>query len=178
MNFLELAEKRQSTRKYSDKPVSRELINKCLEAARLAPSACNSQPWEFIVVDDKKTRELLNKKAFAGIYKMNSFANNAPVLIVVATKKSKMPARLAGQFRGTKYSLIDIGIACDHLTLEAAELKLGTCWIGWFNERWIKKSLKLPFFSKIHIVISMGYSETDEPRPKNRKPFDEIARFI
>ncbi len=177
MTFLELVKKRRSVRKYSAKPVPREVMDRCLEAARLAPSACNSQPWHFIIVDDKKLKDELTDKVFSGVYSMNSFAKNAPVLIVVVTERSNYIARLGGYFKGVQYSLIDIGIACEHLILQAEEEGLGTCWLGWFNENAVKKILGLPREKKIDIIISMGYPEKAEAPEKARRSLNEIRRF-
>jgi nitroreductase len=177
MGFLELAQKRHSVRNYAPTPVPREKIDRCLEAARLAPSACNSQPWTFVVIDDRKAIATFAEQAFLGIYSRNSFARNAAVLIVVITERSKYSATLGGYFRGTQYSLIDIGIACEHLVLQAAEEGLGTCWIGWFNERRIKRLLGLSRSAKIDVVISMGYPADEKQVQKNRKPLDEVRRY-
>lgn len=177
MPFLDLVRKRQSERKYSDKPVPRDAIERCVEAARLAPSACNSQPWTFLVVEG----ELKNKlaaEAFSGIYSMNAFAVRAPILVVVVTERSKYAARLGGQIRGVQYSLIDIGISCEHLILQAAEEGLGTCWLGWFNEKGVKKVLGLPKAARIDVIISVGYSETENLRQKNRKDADETRQYL
>ncbi len=114
MEFLELVRKRQSIRKYLSKAVPRDILNRCMESARLAPSACNSQPWSFIIVDDEETKNKLAKKAFSGIYSVSSFAKNAPVLIVVITERSSYVARLGSYFKGTQYNLVDIGIVCEH----------------------------------------------------------------
>ncbi len=176
MKFLDLVRKRQSERRYSAKPVPREIIERCLEAARLAPSACNSQPWTFLVVEGD-TKDRLAAAAFSGIYSMNSFAGRAPALVVVVTERSKYFARLGGQFRGVQYSLIDIGIACEHLILQAAEDGVGTCWLGWFNEKGVKKVLDLPRSSRIDVVISLGYPESENPRDKKRKELGEVRRF-
>ena len=135
MAFINLVQQRQSTRAYRATPVPRALIERCLEAARLAPSACNCQPWRFIVVDDLDTRSALATAAFSGVYSMCAFAKHAPVLIAVITERSSYAAALGGMFRGTQYNLIDIGIACEHLVLQATEEGLGTCWLGWFNEK-------------------------------------------
>lgn len=179
MKFLELARNRKSARKYSSKPVPRELIEQCLEAARLAPSACNSQPWTFIVVDNEEKKNEIARQTMTGLYKMNAWTETAPVIVVVLTERSRYAARMGGTLRGVKYSLIDIGIACDHFTLQAEELGLGTCWIGWFNERKLKKILDLPKSAKIDVVISLGYPHPDSPpREKRRKPLDEIRRYI
>lgn len=176
MSFLELVRKRQSERKYSDKPVPRDMIERCIEAARLAPSACNSQPWTFMVVEGT-IKDQLAAAAFSGLYSMNAFAARAPVLIVVLTERSKYTARLGGQIRGVQYSLIDIGISCEHLILQAAEDGLGTCWLGWFNEKGVKKVLGLPRTARIDVIISMGYPESMNLRDKNRKSVDEVRRF-
>ena len=178
MDFLKLVRQRRSVRKYSPKPVPREIIDRCLEAARLAPSACNSQPWSFIVVDEEKCKNRLAEEAFSGAYSMNAFAKSAPVLIVVVTERSGYIARLGGYFKGVQYSLIDIGIACEHLILQAEEDGLGTCWLGWFNEKAVKKALDLPNDKKVDIIISMGYPVEQEYRDKNRKPLDEIRRYV
>jgi nitroreductase len=177
MNLIELITKRRSARRYSDQLVSREVIDRCLEAARLAPSACNSQPWSFVVVDDPGVRDRLAERAFSGIYKMNAFVKTAPVLIVVITERSGYAARLGGLLRSVKYSLVDIGIAGEHLVLQAAVEGLGTCWLGWFNARAVRKVLGLPFNTQIDIVISMGYAESEPGPARPRKSLDELRRF-
>lgn len=178
MNFLDLVKTRQSCRKYSDKPVPAEDVKCCLEAARLAPSACNSQPWKFIVVDEKEKLEKLSDAAFHDIYSMNSFAAQAPVMIAVVREKSTYAARLSGTFKGTEFALIDIGIACEHLMLAAAEKGLGTCYLGWFDEKQVKKVLAVPAGQKIDLIISMGFPDSSEIREKDRKNFEEIARTV
>jgi len=176
---MELVGTRESTRKYLSKPVPRELIDRCLEAARLAPSACNSQPWSFIVADDEKTKIELVQKSMSGIYSSNKFVESAPVIIIIITENSTYTARLGGMFRSVKYNLIDIGIAGEHLALEAAELGLGTCWLGWFNEKAVKKVLGLPSSTRIDVMISLGYPEGKIPsRDKKRKTLDEMRRFF
>ncbi len=177
MTFLELAKKRRSTRKYSAKSVPREIIERCLEAARLAPSACNSQPWSFIVIDNENGRNDLAEAAFSGIYSMNTFAKKAPVLTVVVTEQSTYVAKVGGYLKGVQYNLIDMGIACEHFCLAAAEESVGTCWLGWFNEMAVKKVLGLPDNKKVDVIISMGYPENEEPREKIRKTLDQIRRY-
>jgi len=177
MTFLDLVKRRRSVRKYSAKPVPREVITRCIEAARLAPSACNSQPWHFIVVDDQELRKRVAQAAFSGAYSMNSFAGDAPVLVVTVRDKSGYFATLGEFFRGVQYNLIDIGIACEHFVLQAEEDGVGTCWLGWFNEKAVKKILGIPKDKKADIIISMGYPEDGEPRDKIRKPTEEISSF-
>ncbi len=177
MKFIELVKNRQSVRRYLPKAVPREILERCLEAARLAPSACNSQPWSFIVAADPKLKNELAEAAFAGIYSTNAFAKKAPVIVVVVREPSNYAARLGGYFRNLQYSLIDIGIAGEHLVLQAAEEGLGTCWLGWFNEKAVKKILNLPKEKRIDLLISIGYAETEELRKKTRKSLNEISRF-
>jgi nitroreductase len=177
MSFLELAAKRESTRHYAPTPVPREALERCLEAARLAPSACNSQPWHFVVVDSEPLRGRLAREAFSGLYSMNRFAEEAPALIVVVTDRSTYIARLGGQFRGMQYSLVDIGIAGEHLALQAAEEGLGTCWLGWFNEKAVKRTLGLPRGARVDILISLGYPAEPGVRGKQRKTLDEIREY-
>ena len=178
MDFLELVRKRQSTRSYSQKAIPRESIDRCIEAARLAPSACNSQPWSFIVVDKEPLRTRLVEGAFGGVYSMNSFAKKAPAMIVAVTERASYLTRLGGYLKGIQYSLIDVGIACEHLILQAEELGIGTCWLGWFNERAVKDLLNIPREKKVDIMISMGYPEDDSARDKNRRSMDDIRRFV
>ncbi|NMC63058.1 MAG: NAD(P)H nitroreductase [SAR324 cluster bacterium] len=178
MSFIDLVHSRQSCRAYEDKKVDRELIDKCIEAARLAPSACNSQPWSFIVVDTEPIRSELAQAAFSGIYSLNKFALKSPVIIVMITERSKYMARLGGQIRRVEYNLIDIGIAGEHLDLQAAELGLGCCWLGWFNEKQVKRVLKLPQSTRIDILFSLGYPKEQSIREKKRSSLDDIRRFL
>ncbi|MFH1379379.1 MAG: nitroreductase family protein [bacterium] len=177
MIFLELVNNRRSIRSYSDKEVPREKIEACLEAARLSPSACNAQPWSFIVVDDKQLKDELACNAFSGIYAMNAFAARAPVLIAVITEKSKLSAQFGGLIRQTEYSRIDIGIACEHLILQAVEEGLGTCWIGWFNEAHVKKTLRIPNHKKIDVMLCLGYPDYKALEEQQRKSLDEIRSY-
>ena len=178
MALLDLLRHRRSVRDFLDRPVEREKIMTCLEAARLAPSACNSQPWRFIVVDDRKLKNKLCHAAFGGIYSMNSFCKTAPVIVVVISEKSKFLVRIGEMFRGTKYYLIDIGIACEHFILQAEDLGLGTCWIGWFSERAVKSTLNIPQYKRIDILIALGYYNREKLGPEHdREPIDRIASF-
>ena len=178
MALLDLLKQRKSVRDFLDRPVEREKIMMCLEAARLAPSACNSQPWRFIVVDDKQLKNKLCRAAFSGIYLINSFCKRAPVIVVVISEKSRFLARIGGMFRGTKYYLIDIGVACEHFVLQAEDLGLGTCWIGWFNEGAVKSILNVPQHKKIDILIALGYYDREKLGPEHgREPMDKIASF-
>jgi nitroreductase len=178
MALLDLIKQRKSVRDFLDRPVEQDKIMMCLEAARLAPSASNSQPWRFIVVDDKELKDKLCDAAFGGLYLVNSFCKTAPVMVAVVSEKSKFLTRIGGMFRGTKYYLIDIGIACEHFVLEAEDLGLGTCWIGWFNEGGVKSVLGIPKEKKIDIQIALGYYDREKLGTEHgREPMDKIASF-
>lgn len=159
MSLLELLRARRSIRSYSPRPVPRDKLLRCLEAARLAPSACNSQPWYFIIVDDEELRGRLCSQCFSGIYSMSSFAKGAPVIVAVVRNITSYAAALGGFLRGVQFGLIDIGIAGEHFVLQAQEEGLGTCWLGWFNERAAKRVLGLGRGAKVDVLISVGYPQ-------------------
>lgn len=177
MNFLELVKKRESVRNYKEKSIPREKLEKCIEAARLAPSACNSQPWKFIIVDDPNLINEITKKVFHTVYSINKFTREAGALIVVVSEKVSFQRKVAKFLKGTNYYLIDIGIACEHLILQATELGIGSCWIGWFHERRMKKLLDVPKGKKVDIVISLGYPKNTDLSKKDRKKMDEIISY-
>ena len=116
MALIDLIKHRKSVRDFLDRPVEREKIMMCLEAARVSPSACNSQPWKYIVVDDPQLKNQLCESAFSGIYSINSFCKTAPVIVVIVSERSKFLAAIGGMFRGTKYYLIDMEIECPNHT--------------------------------------------------------------
>ena len=159
--------KRKSVRSYLDKPVKEEKLNEVLEAGRLAPSACNIQPWKFIVVKDKKRREKL-----AIACKNQKFVGEVPV-VIAACIVSK------GYNMGRWYdsAVLDIGIAFDHMTLQAVHLGLGTCWIGAFKENEVKKILKIPDEIRVAALLTLGYPKDPSIVKKSRKPIEEIVSY-
>jgi len=178
MSLLDLIKHRKSIRDFIDKPVERQKIMTCLEAARLAPSASNSQPWKFIVVDDIEVKKRLCDAAFGAAQWFNSFIKKAPVVIVIVSEKDKFLTRVGGLLRGTDYHLIDIGIAGEHFVLQADELGLGTCWIGWFDEEAIKSVLNVPKDKKIDVLLALGYYNDDGMSTEHdREPMEKIASF-
>lgn len=134
-SFSELVKHRQSTRKYTKEPVSRELIQKCIEAARLAPSASNSQPWKFIVVDEPEIKDQLARLTYDSAIRFNKFTEQAPAFVVITLEKPKTVTPIGKKIKNKEWPLMDIGIAAEHFCLQAEELGLGTCMLGWFNEK-------------------------------------------
>jgi nitroreductase len=175
--FQELVRSRRSIRRYLDEPVERKKILTCIEAARLAPSADNVQPWRFLVIDDPKLKAQYAKKVFSGIYSISGFAEKAPVLILILARLDIIANRIGKQIQNIQFYLLDIGIAGEHIVLQAQELGLGTCWIGWFNIRKARKFLRIPRKYKIVSMLAMGYSEKRPSREKKRKKIEEIAWF-
>jgi nitroreductase len=176
MNFLELVRERQSVREYLDRPVEREKIERCLEAARYAPSACNSQPWRFIVVDDPCLKAEVAKKTSGRLLSFNRFVLEAPVLVLVMSGKSNLPARLGAVVKKRQFNLIDVGIAAEHFCLQAVEEGLGTCMLGWFDEEGVKNLLGIRA-RRVDLIIAVGYPASTEIRPKRRKKAEQIESY-
>ncbi len=175
----DLLTKRHSIRKYRQEPVPDELIESCLEAARKAPSACNAQPWFFHVCRSPEIRDRVGHAMNSGIYGkgVNGFITKAPVIIVAEIRRrTKITTWVGGLIRNVSYEPMDVAIAADHLTLQAAALGLGTCWIGWFNESAVRKVLKLP--SSIQLVaLTLGWPEAPQT-PSRRKKIEDIRQFL
>lgn len=178
MKFQELINQRQSVRKYMDKTVEKEKIEKLIEAVHIAPSACNSQPWKLIIVDEPELKNKVALATFSKTVSFNRFAEEAPVIAVLVIEKAKIIARIGGSIKNQEYPMYDIGIAAAHFCLQATELGLGTCMIGWFDEKKIKELLKIPAKRKVGLVITLGYQPEDyKLRKKIRKPINEICSF-
>jgi nitroreductase len=177
MNFLDLATKRYSLRNYQTTPVPREKISRCVEAARLAPSACNSQPWKFVVVDDPVLKDKLAKAAFEGLVNLNQFAFKAPVMVLIVSERQRLSARLGGLIKDKNFSLMDIGITAEHFCLQATEEGLGACMLGWFNEKRVKKLLSIPAARRVELMITVGLAADGTVPPKTRKSTGEILAF-
>lgn len=178
MRFLELIVKRQSDRTYVDKKVEREKINRCLEAARLAPSASNSQPWTFVVIDDPELKDKVAHKTYGPLKAFNKFVPQAPVIIAIVMEKPKLLTEAGGRLKKKEYPLIDIGIAAEHFCLQAAEEGLGTCMLGWFDEKAIKKLISVPKGKSIILLITLGYTpEGYRTRKKIRKEFETVVKY-
>jgi len=177
MSFFDLINRRRSIRQYTDKPVEREKIEACLEAARLAPSTSNSQPWKFIVVDDPDLRSIVAKETVAPFRSFNTFTDQVPVLVAVMADKISVKAKTGQLLRRFDFGLIDIGIATEHFCLQATELGLGTCMLGWFHEKAVKKLLDIPRNKRVYLMIALGYPRDEQVRGKRRKPLAEVRSY-
>lgn len=178
MTFIDLIKTRQSDRKYLNKPVEHEKIERCLEAARLAPSASNSQPWEFVVVQDPKLRDKVAHATYSSAIKFNRWVPTAPILVVVNSWKPTLGIALGGIIKNRQFNLIDVGIASEHFCLQATEEGLGTCILGWFQTKKIMKLLHIKAPKKPALIITLGYSGHEKIRDKKRRELDEMRRYV
>lgn len=175
--FYELVKQRQSTRAFdTTQNVDREIINRILEAGRLSPSACNSQPWHFIVVDDPELKNKVADAASARLLGMNHFTKQAPVHIIVVEEKVNISSGIGGLIKDKHFAFLDIGIAAAHIVLAAEAEGLGSCILGWFNETKVKKLLNIPDNKRVVLDIVIGYPD-QEIRPKKRKTNEEIISY-
>ena len=173
MDFLEIANARQSCRAYeAGREVEQEKLDAILEAVRLAPSACNGQPYHVTVCTGETAQQVA--KACMGMG-MNKFAAQAPVLLVISEMPYVKSAALGAKVKGNDYRSMDIGIAVAYLTAEAAAQGLGTCILGWLDDAEIRKICALEH--PVRLVITLGYA-ADQPRQKKRKELGELVKYL
>ena len=171
MNFMEIVLTRQSCRAYDEaRIVEREKLDAILEAARLAPSACNGQPYHFTVCKGDLAKDVAKATQSMG---MNKFASQAPVMIVISEMPYTKTAAMGAKVKNNDYRSIDIGITTAYLTAEAAAQGLGTCILGWFDDDKIRKLCGIEY--PVRLVVTVGYPADDVIRPKKRK---EIAELV
>lgn len=163
MDLYEAIKLRYSVRSYLNKPVEQEKLDRILDAARLAPSGSNRQPWKFVVVRDAETRKKLVLAC-----SNQEFVGQAPVVIAGV---GLMPDRIMSC--GVPGDPVDVAIALEHVALAATAEGLGTCWIGSFHQDQIRTLLGIPANAKVIEVMTLGYP-ADNPRPKTRKPMKEL----
>ena len=174
MNFSEIANNRQSCRSYNpDRAVEQEKLDRILESARLAPSACNGQPYHLFVARGECAKSV--ERACGGMG-MNKFAAKAPVMIVVSEKPYVKSAAVGAKLKKNDYRSMDIGIATAYLTAEAAVQGLGTCILGWLDDQKIRALCGLD--APVRLVITLGYAKADDPlRTKKRKDMDDLVAY-
>ncbi|MHB1348016.1 MAG: nitroreductase family protein [Candidatus Humimicrobiaceae bacterium] len=167
-NFLELAKRRKSIRSFKNMKIEEEKLNYVLEAFRLAPSAKNLQPWKLVIVTDESVKENLIPAC-----RNQKFISEAPVIIIATIIEEEAYATMGGYFNSYP---VDIGISLEHLILAAAEQGLGTCWIGAFDEKAVKKVMKIPENVRVVAITPLGYP--NEPgRERKRKTMEEIVSY-
>ena len=175
MDFSEIASVRQSCRAYnSERAVEEEKIAKILDIARLAPSACNGQPYEISVCIGEAAYEVAMATRGMGI---NKFATEAPVLLVISERPYVATAAFGARVKNNDYRSIDIGILAAYITAAATELGLATCILGWLDDAAIRKICSLD--GQVRLVVTLGYAKDDEKlRDKKRKNIDELVKTV
>lgn len=174
--FYDLASKRESCRDFLTTPVEQEKLIQIIETVRISPSACNSQPWSFIVANKPEVCAKVASCLQEG--GMNKFSTDCPAFIVVIEEKANLKSAIGGFVQNQHYAPIDLGLATAHICLAATDLGLSSCIMGWLNESKLKKLLSINQTKRIRLVVGIGYSRTDEIREKKRKPIEEIVRYI
>ena len=175
MNFNEIAQNRYSCRAFDgNRAVEDEKIKAILESAVLSPSACNSQPYHFTICKGEKAKEIAKATQSMG---MNKFTTDAPVMIVISEDNYNKTANFGSKLKNNDYRSIDIGIATAYLTAEAAVQGLGTCILGWFDDKKIRSicGLKNP----ARLVVALGYAkEGSAVPPKKRKGYSILVSEV
>lgn len=176
IDFIELCKKRQSCRSFDDRMVEHEKLVNCVEAARLAPSGCNSQPWKFLVVETPElVTEVANCTMQLGI---NSYIANAKAFIIVVEQHATLIPRLRPLFPSQFFAAGDMGAAVVTICYEAEAQGLGSCILGLYDRDRLCELFNLPIDTKFGNIVAIGYPKTPETRNKIRKEFDDIVEFF
>lgn len=173
MDFQKLIRTRESCRSYDpNKAVEQEKLDIILEAAQLAPSACNGQPYHITVCTGKKAIEAAKATQEMG---MNKFASQAPVLLVISEENYVKSAALGAKLKGNDYRSIDIGIVSAYITAAATDLGLSTCILGWLDDEKLRKICDVQH--PVRLVITLGYPKSNTIREKKRKSLEELVTY-
>ena len=174
-DFLQLVMARQSDRAYvPSRKIEREKLERILEAARMAPSACNGQPWHFTVVtEDKLLSEIAAATASLG---MNKFAKDASALVLITHESTNITSKLGCGIKDKDFPMMDLGIASAYMTLAAEAEGIGSCILGWFDEKKIKELVGIPKSKRLMLIVTLGYA-AKEKRKKVRKEWGKVISF-
>ena len=174
-SFLELAQARQSDRAFvAGAKIEREVLERIVEAARMAPSACNGQPWHFTVVTDENILADY-VKAIVGLG-MNKFVKDAAALVLITLESTNFSSRVGSGIKDKNFPLMDLGIATAYMTLAAEDEGVGSCILGWFDEKRIKELAGIPNGRRVMLIVALGVA-AGAKRRKVRKAFDEVVSF-
>jgi nitroreductase len=172
MTFDEILLNRRSVREFESWSVAREDIITMCEAARVAPSACNSQTWRFVAVTDRQLIERLTTEGMRSVIR-NKWLRQAPLVIAGCSKLDVAANRIGTAVTGIEYYRIDLGIAMEHMVLKATELGLGTCWVGWFKEDKVKEILNIPERVRVSALLAVGYPKDISLQGRKRRPLEK-----
>ncbi len=175
-DYFDLVKRRESCRDFDpNRPVEKEKLVRCAEAAWIAPSACNGQPWKYLIVTNAelaaKLRPLMTEMG------ANQFVKNCPAFAVVLQEPTVLKVSLSQRFKDQDFAPIDVAFSASQFCYAATEQGLSTCIIGWHNEQKIKKLFDLPKNTRVRLILAVGYAATDKLRKKHRKPIEEVVKY-
>lgn len=175
-DYLELVKRRESCRNFdAERPVEKEKLERCAEAAWLAPSACNGQPWRYLIVTNAELLEKLRPLMME--LGMNKFVKNCPAFAVVLEESTVLKVSLSQKFKDQDFAPIDVAFSASQFCYEATEQGLSTCIIGWHNERKIRELFGLPKSTRVRLILAVGYAVSDKLRNKVRKPIGDVIQY-
>lgn len=177
MDFETLFAKRESCRSYKDIPVEREKLEKIVEMGRLAPSACNAQPWKYIIIDEQQAKEKLLDAFDDDGVNCCKWGTSVPAFIVICEEYANLIPKVRDRLDSQHFAQIDIGLTAMTMCYGAVELGLSTGMIGVVNQKKMQKAFGIPEDKTVRLVIAVGYGEDGEPRKKVRKELDEIRTY-
>ena len=178
MDFNEIVNNRYSCRSIdTEKPLDREVVEQIIEAGRLAPSACNSQPWKFIVVDQPELIKEVAKTTQSALLGINKFTADAKAFIVIVRESRAFSEKVAQIMKHRDYVPYDIGIVSATMCYKATELGVGSCILGWYDGAKIQEILGVPQSKPIELVIALGYPKSDDVPQKRRKDMEIVLSY-
>ncbi|MBR4066454.1 MAG: nitroreductase family protein [Bacteroidaceae bacterium] len=174
-SFLELAQARQSDRAYQPgRVIERDVLERILEAGRLAPSACNGQPWHFTVITEPEL--LIEVGKATSSLGLNRFVKDSAALVLITLEPTNMTSRLGCGIKDKDFPIMDLGIAASYITLAAEDEGIGSCMLGWFDEKRVKELAGIPPKKRLMLIVSLGYTMKPK-RKKIRKSIDKVVSF-
>ena len=175
-DYFDLIQRRESCRNFDpNRPVEKEKLQRCAEAAWIAPSACNGQPWHYLIVTNSELAEKLRPLMME--LNMNKFVKNCPAFAVVLEENTILKVSLSQKFKDQDFAPIDVAFSASQFCYAATEQGLSTCIIGWHNETKIRELFNLPKSSRVRLILAVGYAASDTLREKKRKPIEDVVTF-
>jgi len=175
-DYFDLVRRRESCRNFDPtRPVEKEKLQRCAEAAWLAPSACNGQPWKYLIVTNAELNEKLRPLMME--LNMNKFVKNCPAFAVVLEENTILKVSLSQKFKDQDFAPIDVAFSASQFCYAATEQGLSTCIIGWHNEKKIQELFGIPKSTRVRLILAVGYAADDKLREKKRKPIDDVIKF-
>ena len=175
-DYFDLIQRRESCRNFDpNRPVEKEKLQRCAEAAWIAPSACNGQPWHYLIVTNPELVEKLRPLMME--LNMNKFVKNCPAFAVVLEENTILKVSLSQKLKDQDFAPIDVAFSASQFCYAATEQGLSTCIIGWHNEQKVRELFQLPKTTRVRLILAIGYAASDTLREKKRKPIEDVVTF-